>query len=162
MREPRIADFSASAAMWGDAEVVRYITGTPSTAEASWSRLIRYAGHWKLLRYGYWIVEELESGAFVGEAGFANYRREITPAIAVPEAGWVLARNAHGKGFATEAVAAAIGWAQKHIDTDEIACLIAPENVASVRVAEKCGFRLACRTSYLDSDALIYRRPLLR
>jgi len=160
MRKPRIEDFSASAAMWADPEIVRHISGTPSTVEASWSRSIRYAGHWTIFGFGYWIVEELQSNAFVGEVGFAYHRREITPPIGVPEIGWVLARSAHGQGYATEAVRAAIGWAQRHIHTDKIACLIAPGNVASIRVAEKCGFALSSRTSYANSPALIYRRPL--
>jgi len=44
--------------------------------------LLRYAGHWALAGYGYWIVEERESGRPVGEVGLADFRREISPPLA--------------------------------------------------------------------------------
>ncbi|HYL27142.1 MAG TPA: GNAT family N-acetyltransferase [Candidatus Nitrosotalea sp.] len=161
MRKPRLDDLAASAAMWGDPEITRHITGSPSTTEQSHSRLLRYIGHWAEFQFGYWLVEESVSGTFVGEVGFAHYHRDIEPAITVPELGWVIARRAQRKGYATEAVRAAISWAQRHLaGTDEIACIIAPDNVASIRVAEKCGFTLARETSYMNLPTLVYSRPL--
>ena len=74
------------------------------SAESGSTRLLRYAGHWWLLGFGYWVLQEKATGAFVGELGFAQWKRELEPAIQVPEAGWVLATAAHGKGYATEAL----------------------------------------------------------
>ena len=71
LRGHRREDFAAVAAMWGDLEVARHISGKPSTAEESWARLLRYAGLWHFLGYGYWVVEEKGSGAFVGTANLA-------------------------------------------------------------------------------------------
>jgi len=77
--------------------------------------LLRYAGHWALLGYGYWVAEEKSTGAFVGELGFADYKRDLQPALPeVPEAGWVLMPWAHGKGYATEAVRAIALWGDAH------------------------------------------------
>lgn len=154
-------DFGASAAMWADPEIVRHISGKPSTAQQSWGRLLTYIGHWTVFRFGYWVVEERTTGAFVGEVGFANYRRDIEPAITVPELGWVIARGSWGKGYATEAAGAAIAWGRRRFtETAETACIIAPENRASIHVAEKLGFTLACETSYMQLPTLIYRRAL--
>lgn len=155
-----VADFEASAAMWADPEVVRYIGGVPSSREQSWARILRYSGHWRLFNYGYWVVEERETGAFIGEVGFADYHREIQPSLdGIPELGWALARPAHGKGYATEAVAASLRWAQTHFaPSAQIASLIAPENVASVRVAEKCGLRFWQNARYKNEPALLYIR----
>jgi RimJ/RimL family protein N-acetyltransferase len=55
-------DFLESYAMWSDPEVIRYIGGKPFTREEVWARLLRYAGHWAMLGYGYWVVREKESG----------------------------------------------------------------------------------------------------
>ena len=86
--------------MWADPTVVRHIGGKPSSLEESWSRLLRYGGLWSLLGYGYWLVEERGSGAFVGEVGFADFRRELEPGFAgAPEAGWVLTAAARGRGL---------------------------------------------------------------
>lgn len=148
--------------MWADPKVVEYISGKPSTREMSFSRLLRYAGHWELLDYGYWVIEDRETGRFIGEAGFADYRREITPSMdGMPELGWALVPSAHGKGLATEAVSAAIAWGREHFGAGRtIACIVSPENVASVRVAEKAGFTLKTTTQYLGSAVLMYTLTL--
>ncbi len=159
LRRHRIEDYPDSARMWADPIVTRYIRHTPSTPEDTWSRLLRYIGHWALLGFGYWVIEEKVTGTFSGEAGFADYRRDITPSLAgIPEIGWVLAPHAHGRGFATEAVRAAIQWADSHFPRQKTACIIAPENSASIRVATKCGYRELQPTTYHGERTLMYVR----
>jgi RimJ/RimL family protein N-acetyltransferase len=147
MRGHRREDFEDCAAMWGDPVVTRFIGGKPSTREQAWARLLRYVGHWALLGFGYWVVCEKGTGRFVGEVGFANFKRDIEPPLGDdPEMGWVLAPWAFGKGFATEAVQAARVWMDEDFRAPRTVCMIDPENVASLRVAEKCGYREFTRT----------------
>ena len=61
-----------------------------------------------MLDYGFWVVTDKVSGAFLGEVGFADFKRDLTPPLGVPEIGWALMPHAHGKGLATEAVQAAL------------------------------------------------------
>ena len=103
LRGHRLNDFPASAAMWADPIVTRHF-GKSFTEEEAWTRFLRYAGHWSLLGFGYWVVEEKATGHFAGEVGFADYKRSIEPPLSAPEIGWVLASQFHGKGYATEAV----------------------------------------------------------
>jgi RimJ/RimL family protein N-acetyltransferase len=161
LRGHRLEDFSHSAAMWADPSVTQHIGGRPLTEEESWARFLRYAGHWSVMGFGYWVVEEKASGDFVGEVGFADYKRDIEPSLkGVPEIGWVLASHAHGKGFATEAVRRAVEWGDVHFGLARTACIIAPENLQSVRVAEKCGYSEFKRGSYKGQPALMFeRRP---
>src|SRR5437868_13584841 len=108
MRPHRIADFADCAAMWADAGVTRYIGGKPFSEEESWGRLLRYIGHWSLMGFGYWAIEDKATGNFIGEVGFADYKREMEPSIqGMPELGWVFVARIHGKGYATETVRAA-------------------------------------------------------
>ncbi len=158
LRGYRLDDFAACAAMWADPNVTRFIGGRPLSAEESWSRLLRYAGHWTMLGYGYWVVEEISSGDFVGEVGFAQWHREISPPIQVPEAGWVLNTSAHGKGYATEALALALDWVGTCLRAAHTACLIHPDNRASIRVAAKCGYREAMHVVYRDQPAILFER----
>ena len=51
-------DFAHTSALWGDASVVRYMGGKPLSVEECWARFLRYFGHWSLLGFGYWVVEE--------------------------------------------------------------------------------------------------------
>ncbi|WIF05316.1 GNAT family N-acetyltransferase [Serratia sp. B1] len=108
-------DFDSLAALWADPLVVRYIGGTPRDREDSWGRLMRYVGHWALLGYGYWAVRDKQSGEYLGSIGFSNFLRDITPALDAPEMGWTLVSSAHGKGYATEALRAALAWGKTHL-----------------------------------------------
>ena len=78
-----------------------------------------------------------------------DFMRELEPSVScAPEAGWVLAAHAHGKGFATEAMLAALVWRDSYVAGDETYCLINPGNSASVRVAGKCGFEMTGVVGY--------------
>ncbi|MBJ6128302.1 GNAT family N-acetyltransferase [Microvirga splendida] len=158
LREHRLGDFNDYFALWTNPEVIRFIGGRPSSREEVWARLLRNIGHWASLGFGYWAIVEKETGRFLGEAGFADYRREIEPSLDdMPEIGWALAPHAHGKGYATEAVRAAIAWGSVH-GFRRTACIIAPENGPSIRVAEKCGYREFCRTTYKDKPTIMFTR----
>jgi RimJ/RimL family protein N-acetyltransferase len=160
LRGHRLDDFAASSAMWADEVVTRYIGGRPFTEEEVWARLLRYVGHWALLGYGYWVLEEKATRAFVGEMGFGDFKRDIQPSLnGIPELGWALVTQAHGKGYATEGVKAAIAWGDQHFGRRKTACLIHPENVASIRVAEKCGYREWQRTAYKEHEVILFERP---
>jgi RimJ/RimL family protein N-acetyltransferase len=160
LRGHTLADFDDSRALWADPDVTRHIGGRPQSREESWTRLLRYIGHWALLGFGYWVIRERDSDRFVGEVGFAEYRREIDPPIeGAPEAGWVLVPAAHGKGYATEAVSAALAWGESAFGPEaRIVCIIGPPNLASIRVAEKVGFALVGEARYRDEPTLLYER----
>jgi RimJ/RimL family protein N-acetyltransferase len=152
-------DFSHCAAIWGDSEVARYIGGKPLNEEESWTKFLRYVGHWSLLGFGYWVVEERATGDFVGEIGFADYKRDLVLSLkGIPEIGWVLASHTHGRGFATEAVRAAVAWGDVHFAQAKTSCIIDPENLASIRVAEKCGYREFQRATYKGHPVIMYFR----
>jgi len=152
-------DFIHCAAMWADPRVTRHIGGKPLTEEESWTKFLRYAGHWSLLGFGYWLAEEKETGTFIGEIGFADYKRDLQPSLkGVPEIGWALASQAHGRGFATEAVRAALAWGDAHFSSARTACIIDPENLPSIRVAVKCGYRELQLTTYKGQPAMMFVR----
>jgi RimJ/RimL family protein N-acetyltransferase len=114
-----------------------------------------------LLGFGYWVVEEKATGALVGEVGLSDYRRDIEPSFDdIPEIGWVLAPAHHGKGYATEAVKVVLDWAKTQLVTVEVVCLIHQENLASLRVAERFGFRERVRTTFRDQPAIVLEKQL--
>jgi RimJ/RimL family protein N-acetyltransferase len=136
-----LEDFEAQTDMWADPEVVRHISGKPSSPTDSWMRLIRYRGLWPMLGFGYWAVREKASGAYVGDIGFADFHRDIQPSIrGIPEAGWILARWAHGRGYATEALRKACSWLDEQTSFEKSVCIVTPGHAASIRVAEKTGY----------------------
>jgi RimJ/RimL family protein N-acetyltransferase len=153
------ADFADSVAMWADPQVARFIGGRPFSAEESWSRLLRYVGHWAVFGFGYWCVRETAGGAFVGELGFADLKRELEPPFeGAPEIGWALAARAHGQGYAREACEAVLTWSETHFGRVRTVCLIDPANLASIRLAERLGYRPYARTTYKDHPTVLFER----
>ena len=160
LRGHRTDDVADSAAMWADPQVVTHISGTPSTAEQSWSRLLRYSGHWLHLGFGYWVVETKADGAFIDEVGFVDYHRDTTPSIeGLPETGWALKTAAHGMGYATEAVAAMLDWADCNLAAEKTVCLLDPTYSASINVARKAGYTGEVTGTYGSLETLFMRRP---
>lgn len=160
LRGFRIEDFPNVAATWADPEVVRYVNaGRPFTEEQTWSRFLRNVALWPMLGYGYWAATEKSTGRYVGDVGFADFKREIEPSLkGVPEIGWVLARWSHGRGYATEAAGAAIAWLESTLEPQRTACIISPENLASLRVAEKLGYREFTRSEYRSAPIVMFER----
>ncbi|MGD9816153.1 MAG: GNAT family N-acetyltransferase [Hyphomonadaceae bacterium] len=158
LRGHALADFDASAAMWADPDVVRFISGKASTREESWGRLLRYPGHWALLGYGFWLIEEKASGRYVGEGGFGDFKRDIDAAFDAPEQGWALAPWSHGKGYAREAMEAAIGWGEQFFGRRDFVCMIAPENAPSLRLAGRLGYSEYARSTYKGEPTVLLRR----
>lgn len=153
-------DFPHLAALWGDAAVTRFVGGKPSNADDSWRRLLSIAGHWALLGFGFWLVEEQQTGRFVGQVGLARLNRGLGQRFDdVPEIGWVLASWSHGKGYATEAARAALAWGERELGMTRAVCMIDPANEGSLRVAAKCRFMRFAETSYKESPVVLLERP---
>lgn len=161
LRGHGLADFDACAALWADPDVTRFIGGRPFGRDEVWARLLRYVGHWVLLGYGFWTVREKATGAFVGELGLADFKRGLGEDFdGTPEMGWVLSPAFHGKGYACEAIAAVLAWSDANLPGGRTVCIIAPENAASIRAAERAGFRIFREATYHDAPTLILERKI--
>jgi RimJ/RimL family protein N-acetyltransferase len=153
LRAFRRSDFEDYATLYGDPEVLRYLGGGAATWDRArcWRQLAFLLGHWQLGGCGMWAVALRETGALVGSIGFAH--PEGWPGF---ELAWVLARRWWGRGYATEGARAALAHAFDVLHKDRVISLIDPENVASVRVAERIGERLLGRTRYALGERLCY------
>ena len=153
------ADRAPFAALNADPEVIRWIgPGLPMRAADSDVLVDRVEEHWAAKGFGLWAVEERATGSFIGFAGLAVpwFLPEVLPAV---EVGWRLARSAWGKGYATEAGAAALRYAFERLELAEVIATIFPGNDRSVRVAEKLGLRFTGmrRHPSVGREIAIYR-----
>lgn len=153
------ADLEDLQALWADADFTRYITGRPMTTEEVWFRLLRDLGQWGVRGYGSWTIRLADGGAYVGNVSILDHRRLIDPPIDAPELGWGLAPAFQGRGFAKEALEAALAWADAHLRAARTLCMISPDNPASVRLAERVGYRPYRRTTYKDEPVQLFERP---
>ncbi|WP_339744196.1 GNAT family N-acetyltransferase [uncultured Maricaulis sp.] len=153
-------DFAGSLALWTDPGVIRFIGGRASSENEVWQRLLRYAGMWAMLGYGYWAITDRSDGRFLGEAGLADLKRELSPPLGeVPESGWALDPAVHGRGLASEAMRAVLDWADTRLDRPETCCIIDPVNTASIHLAGKLGYRPRHTGTLAGKELTVFYRP---
>ena len=152
LRMFRESDFDAYARICADPEVMRHLgDGKPLTPDDAWRQMAWILGHWELRGYGLWAVEERATGALVGRIGHINPAG--WPGF---ELGWMLGRAWWGKGYATEGARRALDYAFTELDRPHVISLIRPDNLASIRVAERLGETLEGTVELYGSDALVY------
>ncbi len=151
-------DLEECAAMWAEPAVYTMIGGKPRSREEVWIRLLRSIGQWAAFGYGSWVVRARDDGRWIGEMGLIEARRAIVPAIDdAPEAGWTMTGAAHGRGYAREGLAAALGW----VDARGLArtrCIIDPGNAPSLRLAAHLGYAPWAEGQYHDKPIRILER----
>jgi RimJ/RimL family protein N-acetyltransferase len=156
LRMFREDDLDAYADMCADEEVMRFIgVGGPVGADVAWRQMALFLGEWALHGYGMWAVEERASGRLIGRVGFLNPHG--WPAC---ELGWLLARDAWGRGFALEAAQSARAYGRANLGVGELISLIRPDNMRSIALAERLGATRDRKIDFLGTDALLYRHPL--
>lgn len=80
------------------------------------------------------------SSEFIGQAGIFHIGHyDLQPEI---EIGYRFHKKHWGKGYATEITKALVEWGFKNLEISTIVSFAEPENLASKRVLEKCGFKL--------------------
>lgn len=130
-------DLAPFAALNGDPEVMRYFPATLTPAESDeFARYIQ--GLIALQGWGLWAVEVRGGAPFVGFVGLNRPRFEahFTPAI---EIGWRLDRPYWGRGYATEAAAAALAFAFDELGYAEVVSFTSLLNKPSIRVMRRLG-----------------------
>jgi RimJ/RimL family protein N-acetyltransferase len=144
-------DFPELLAMSSDPEVMKFLGGQPQTEIEAWKAMAANIGHWYFRDYGVWAVEEKSSGKLIGRIGFMNPAG--WPGF---ELGWTLARASWGKGYATEGARRALAYAFTEMDRDHVISCIAPENVNSIKVAERLGETVEGQTELMGKKVFLY------
>ncbi len=132
MRAPCEADFEAEAEFFAS-DASKFVGG-PKRPDETWRAVAMLLGHWAMRGYGFWGVEEKDTGTYVGHVGLWNPH-----GWPEPEIGWTLMNHATGKGYATEAALAARAHAYDVLGWETAISLIDPDNLGSKAVAKRLG-----------------------
>ncbi len=82
-----------------------------------------------------WSITDKNTGAYIGDIDFKGAAKNYAVEI-----GYGVLKECEGQGYATEAVQAMTKWAFEQGDVYFVEAETAPDNAASRRVLEKCGF----------------------
>ena len=141
-------------------EVTRRFLGSwePTPADMH-ARLLRNAGSWSLYGYGTFMVRERGQGRIVGNCGvFHSWRGLGEDFDDQPEAGWILADDSAGKGYAREAMEAALAWFDAEHGPRRTVCMIDPANAPSIRLAERFGYMPLRDTEFAGEPIRLFER----
>lgn len=158
LRAMRPEDFDRYAEIWAAPGVVRHIGGPPWSRTRAWDSFLRNAGHWQMMGFGQWAVTEQASRRMIGQVGFFYACRGLEGAPdTIPEAGWVLAEEAQGRGYGAEAAQAVHDWFDRVIP-GPLVCLVAQTNPRSRSIAERLGYGAVQEVQIEGDRAILMRR----
>lgn len=141
-------------------ETTRQFLGTwePGMADMH-ARLLRNAGSWTLYGYGTFMVRERGAGRIVGNCGvFHSWRGLGADFDDQPEAGWIIAEDRAGRGYAREAMEAALGWFDREHGLSRTVCMIECANAPSIRLAGHLGFGPLRDALFGGAPVLLFER----
>lgn len=150
-------DVPELALMLADPEVMRYSIRGVLTKEDTLDFVDWCASLYATYGFGPWALVEKSSASLVGFCGLSP---EVIDEADELHVGYRLARRFWGHGFATEAVSATLSYGFGTAQLPSVVAVIQPEHVASVRVAEKAGFRSFVATQFHDRSVRVYRKTL--
>ena len=157
---PQASDREGLRALIEPDDVRRFLGGMDADDHDVFMRLLRNAGSWALYGYGTFIVRERGKPDIVGNCGvFHSWRGFGHGLDDVAESGWIVAQSTWGKGYAQEAMEAALAWFEREHGGKPTLCMIEQGHRASEAVAAKLGY-VACDRYEEEGEQplIIYRR----
>lgn len=161
LHRPRADDLEGLYQLTADPETRRHLGPTEASMADSFSRLLRNVGSWSLYGYGVFVIRLKGQQSILGTCGvFRSYRGFGKGLDDVPEAGWIINADDWGKGYAREAMEAALAWFDAEHGPQRIACMIEEGHAVSERLAFSLGFAAYGRHDPEDESTslILYER----
>jgi len=139
LRQWKDEDYEPFARLNADPKVMEYfpsiLTKVESDVMATTLKTLISQNAW-----GFWVMEEKETGLFVGALGL-HEPTENLPFLPCVEIGWRLAYEHWGKGYATEAGQEVLRYAFEVLKLEEVVSFTAVVNKRSSALMERLGMQ---------------------
>lgn len=154
LREFVPQDADALAVVLGDPVAMQYYPAALNhKGVEEW--IERNIGRYQRDGHGLWAMVLKDSGELIGDCGCTLQEVEGTNHV---EVGYHVRRDLWGNGYATEAAQACMEYAFTRLGVDRVISLIRPQNLQSVRVAEKNGLTCERIIFWRGYDHCIYAK----
>ncbi len=150
LRELEMSDLERLAEIYADPEVMRYIgRGGILTYEHAKKSIENWNKYYEKFGFGNWAAVEKESGKLIGLCGLSWLEDKSDV-----EVSYLFAKEAWGKGYATETAGAINNYAFSVIGLKRIVALVYPQNTPSIHVIEKLGMKYECDRIFFEDKLL--------
>ena len=154
LRDLEPEDLDDLAAMFADEEVMRWIGGGGVLGrDVAEGMIERQRRHYADRGWGQWATVERATGRMIGVCGLILW--SSMGGSEELEVAYLLARDAWGKGFATEAATAIRDYGVAI--RPDLVSLVYPDNAASINVARKLGMTWEKEVELEGSTLGLYR-----
>ncbi|MGY6555475.1 MAG: GNAT family N-acetyltransferase [Wenzhouxiangella sp.] len=133
LRKPEERDFEGFCELMTDPEATEHLGGVSEPA-VIWRSLASLIGHWAIRGFGFFSIEDKQTGQWLGRVG-----PWFPHGWYAPEVGWSVLRRCWGQGIATEAAIASMDFAVDTLGWSRVIHVIGSENLASQALARKLG-----------------------
>jgi [ribosomal protein S5]-alanine N-acetyltransferase len=152
LRRLVLEDLDALFELYRDLEIRRYfpegvLSYQQTRAELEWF----LNGHPRFPELGLWAMVNKATGEFMGRCGLLPWTIQGQQEV---EVAYLLGKKFWGQGYATEAALAIVRYAFEDLDLSRLICLIDPENLASVNVAQRIGMGFEQKMDGIDGDGI--------
>ena len=152
------ADLPELLKVYQDTQMMRYILlGHQFTDEEIKGRSQNLITSWQRDGFGYYKILSSDE-ELIGYAGFRRLTKPVTGFSGYAELGYMIWSQFAGKGYATEAVQACVDAGFNQFGFESIVATIAPDNQASVMVAQRVGMHRVAYDAALANDIYVIDR----
>ena len=152
LRPLRHDDLDQMAGLLGDADALEH-WGPPLDRDGARDWILRNRMRYRTDGFGRCAIELAGTEELVGDCGLIRTTVEGASEV---ELGWIVRRTYRGQGFATEAAAAWRDFAFERLGLERIVSIVAADNLASRRVAEKLGMTMERPAIWSGAPMLMY------
>lgn len=138
--------------IFADADVTRFLPKSQFEPRERGERTMKvFNDLWTQYPYAPWAVVEKSSGELIGHCGL-----RFIADIQETEVLYALGKDFWGKGYATEAARASVGFGFWQVELERIIALAVPDNIASRKVMEHCGLKYEKDAQLFGLDLVYY------
>ncbi|GAB3265847.1 GNAT family N-acetyltransferase [Chitinimonas naiadis] len=143
LRELKPADADAVLAIHADTDAMRWFGADPIQDRKQALQLIELFAEWRKaptpgIRWG---ITRRDTGQLLGSCGLFKWNRGWRNCVL----GYELGKPHWGQGWMSEALRAVLAYGFDEMDLHRVQAEIHPDNLASIRLIERLGFRLEGR-----------------
>jgi RimJ/RimL family protein N-acetyltransferase len=153
LRQFCLGDFERLSVILADPDVMKFSLSGPFSSEQTRKFLKRIMASYETGSLSLLAVIHKDDDCLIGYCGFLDQeidgQREIELTYRFSKTYW-------GLGLATEAAKAVCQYAFEQLKLSRLISIIEAENIASIRVAEKCGMTCKKESVFHDIDVRIY------
>ena len=143
------SDISDWALIESDTEVRRFVDGKVLSFKEASEYVNINIKHYQKHGYGRYAVRLKENGKLIGMCGFLNEPYGI-------DFGYRYSKESWGKGLGFEAAKTVLEYGYSELRLEKVLGLTAEQNLGSIRILEKLGFKFEEKFLFNNAKALRY------